>query len=282
MTPDTAGLGGTDSTGRADPPHPALRPEEVRIPMLAPAAVCAQPAQRHGKDEIHLYAFRLADTPASMRGWLASLSPGERTRAARFVQPHHRDRYVIAHGVLREVLARHVDVAPGRLAFEQEPGGKPRLAAAHRSDVTFNLSHSDDCALLAIARHRAIGVDLERIRPDIDPLAIASRFFFGAERAWLEGLPSAARQGAFFRLWVAKEAVLKGDGIGLELPLDRFAVRCDLHERSVSVETHDPDRLAPDWRVAMLPLAPGWCGAVAARGIGWRVVPALGVPVPAP
>ena len=46
-----------------------------------------------------------------------------------------------------------------------------------RAEIRFNLSHSREMALLAVARDVEVGVDIERVRPLQEYAAIAERFF---------------------------------------------------------------------------------------------------------
>jgi len=103
--------------------------------------------------------------------------------------------------MLRLVLGLVSGIEPGRLAFHYGPQGKPMLAGDAGTDLEFNLSHSRDRALIAVARGRRVGIDLEAVRPMADLDAIVERFFSEAERAEFRSVPGPARLGAFFRAW---------------------------------------------------------------------------------
>ena len=93
------------------------------------------------------------------------LSEEEQARASRFVRDMHRRRFVIAHGALRIILAGYVDTEPRVARLRERASTASRRCAdrdAEPSAVEFNLSHSDDLALVAVTRTRAVGVDLER------------------------------------------------------------------------------------------------------------------------
>ena len=69
-------------------------------------------------------------------------------------------------------------------------------------------------ALIAIGACELIGVDVERVRDDID-FVDAGRFVFAApEMAWLTDGNSTRSADRFFRLWTRKEAYLKALGFG--------------------------------------------------------------------
>lgn len=143
----------------------------------------------------------------------ALLSDEERARAARFLRPQDRARYMLAHAGMRRLLGRSVGRDPAGLRFRIEPGGKPALADIE--GLSFNLSHAGGHAALAIAAGFGVGIDLEAVRPIDD--ATMERALSPAERDRLRAMPSAARGQAFFRFWTRKEAVAKGAGQGLAL-----------------------------------------------------------------
>lgn len=221
-------------------------------------------------DAVELWSFSLAGTPPSIAGWRSLLDPDERARADRFAFEHLRIEYTIAHGIMRWLLGRYADTDPASLTFEWGNAGKPGLMGRGAA-LGFNLSHSHGRGLLAVS-DRPVGADLEKARPDVDVLEIAERCFFGDELQSIRSEPPPLLSAAFFRYWVAKEAVLKGEGIGLGFPLDSFEVRFKVDDPSeASIRSHDPARLPSDWIVRMVPSVSGWPAAVAARGADWTV-----------
>jgi 4'-phosphopantetheinyl transferase len=149
----------------------------------------------------------------------ALLSAEERARADRFRFGHDRTRYVNAHGLMREILSNYLHVDAADLRITHAAGGKPGLGEQHRSDVQFNLSHSGQYGALAVSIGPPVGVDVEVVRPDMDWAELADRYFSGRENAWLRTHPPDEAVRWFFRLWVAKEAVLKTRGVGLSAGL---------------------------------------------------------------
>ena len=227
----------------------------------------AEPMAIAGAD-IHVWAFMLGESERIVGAWRELLSDDEKHRADRFVFDRDRNRWIVARGVLRHLLARYCGVAPVAIAFHYASAGKPAIApgVAATARVTFNLAHSRDRALLAVACDREIGVDLEHVRDDFDPLPIARRYFFGAELAAIQAAPSASQRDAFFRHWVAKEAVLKASGAGLSLPLDSFGVTFNSDGSIARVRSTDSAALDDALVVRMLPLEDSWHGGVAASG----------------
>jgi 4'-phosphopantetheinyl transferase len=114
--------------------------------------------------------------------------------------------------------------------------------------LQFNLSHSHDLALIAVAHDQPVGVDVEFIRSDTAVMQIADRFFAARESAALRALPEQQQRRAFFDTWTRKEAWLKARGVGLGGALDQC----------VDEQT--------DWLVQGLSVGPGYSAALAVGG----------------
>lgn len=143
------------------------------------------------------------------------LDASERERAARFVRAEDGRRWTVARAALRHVLAGYLDIAPAELRFAEGSHGKPCLASGGGGE-RFNLSHSGDTALIAVARDREVGVDVELPRRAVDHVEIARRVLPADEAERIAAIEEpAARERAFLRAWVRWEAVLKCRGTGI-------------------------------------------------------------------
>src|SRR5579863_336700 len=116
------------------------------------------------KSPVDLWTVSLA-TPSP-----SHLSEDEIARANRLKFDEDRVRWTRARSALRLILSRYAGDDPARLAFIYSQHGKPALLPF--SDVEFNLSHAGDWALIGVARSVPVGVDIERIRPDIEMAAL--------------------------------------------------------------------------------------------------------------
>jgi 4'-phosphopantetheinyl transferase len=274
-------------TSPATPPAPpAPRLSSATFTALNPEALLtlAGPLALE-LDTVHVWAFELDGTRALVEQCRSYLSIGERQRADRFVFERDRVHHTVAHGVLRHLLGRYCGIRPESLQFSVTAAGKPALArlpgnpaegppgnpAGVPPAIHFNLTHSGGRALLGVSQGRELGIDLEQVRPNIEVLSISRNYFFCSERDAIEGALSVTRDSLFFRYWVAKEAVLKAQGIGLGFPLDQFRVDFLPGDAEARIETFDPGRLDGGWTVRMLPSEAGWLAAVAARGQDWVV-----------
>jgi 4'-phosphopantetheinyl transferase len=212
-------------------------------------------------DAIHVWPLGLDVSAARLATLQAWLHGDERRRADRFRFQRHRDRFVAGRGQLREVLARYLDAAPRTLEFRYGREGKPRLTGER--SLRFNLSHCEDQALLAVARDREVGVDVEWIRPDFECEQIAARFFSPAETAALRASPASARASVFFAIWTRKEAFVKAKGGGLSIPLADFDVSADLSGPVRLLRTAWDPSEARRWTLRTLETLPGFAAALA-------------------
>jgi 4'-phosphopantetheinyl transferase len=247
-------------------PH-AVAPTTRLLPMTAERWTPASPSEPPplAAEAVHVWRVRLWASGGDADSWEV-LSDDERRRAARLVHELHRRRFVAAHAMLRRILAGYTTSAARELEFSTGPHGKPVLVTStggSRGGVEFNLSHSADLALVAVARERPVGVDLERWERTTDHLALATRFFSPTERASLEAL--AARGDdlvhGFFAAWTRKEAYLKARGEG---------VMRGLHHFDVTLAPGEPARLLADrldaaidrWRMRSIEPGEEFSGAI--------------------
>ncbi|HEX2078620.1 MAG TPA: 4'-phosphopantetheinyl transferase superfamily protein [Longimicrobium sp.] len=224
-------------------------------------------------DEVHVWRASLRPDADVLARLEAHLSPDERARAARFHFPQHRTAFVAGRGVQREILGRYTGLPPAALAYREGSHGKPELdGPAAASGIRFNVSNSGDLALYALTLRREIGVDLERLKPMPDGMDIAKRFFSAPENEVFAGLADEVRDLAFFRCWTRKEAYIKAVGEGLSMPLDRFDVSFAPGEPARIVRTRGNPAEAERWTMLSLEPGPGYVGALAVEGGGWRAV----------
>jgi len=194
------------------------------------------------------------------------LAPEERARADRYLFPEDRRKFIVARGVLRSLLGEYLRVPPHAVNFHYRVHGKPCVAPPCANPVLFNLSHSGELALLAFARDREIGVDVERLRPRENLLPLAERFFAATECAMLQGLTGESQLQGFFHCWTRKEAYIKAKGCGLSLPLHRFAVTLRPNEPARLLFADDEIDSGASWGLWNLDPAPGYVGALALEG----------------
>jgi 4'-phosphopantetheinyl transferase len=194
------------SVGGGSPPRGALRPRPWQLEDRPPSPPGDRPLPL-----LLLLDRRDPLAAAQPDTLLATLSIAERQRHAAYRHRADQERFLVARAALRQLLGHWLERSPAAVPIEVGPHGKPRCADAPE----FNLSHSGDLILLAFHGGGAVGVDVERARPDLHWRPIARRVLPPAEAAALAALPAEDQAGAFLRAWCRLEARLKARGEGL-------------------------------------------------------------------
>ncbi|HJT21113.1 MAG TPA: 4'-phosphopantetheinyl transferase superfamily protein [Nitrospira sp.] len=245
----------------------ASRPNPV-ISFISCESLASDVEVRIAAPDIHVWSAGLDAAAPCLDRFHRWLDGAERSRAIRFVQERDRRRYILAHGTLRAVLSRYLGCRPDTLQFEREANGKPFLVVDDtRTRLAFSMTHSDDRMLIAVAREDPIGIDLEQIRPTVPVVKLAERFYRPAESARIRMLPREEQVVQFYRYWVAKEAALKGQGMGLS-SLHDCEVCHSLPTQQTEVRIDTGSAAPAKWRVQWLACGTGWAGAVAFQGEG--------------
>lgn len=217
--------------------------------------------------EVHLWVVPLIISAEKSSYFKSILSLDEQERAERFRKIGDAQRYIAARGSLRSLLGAYLTIKPDRLQFAYGAFGKPRLAGEEPlASMRFSVSHSEDLALFGFARGHKNGVDVERIRPDIDVEDLAARYFSPNELKKLRALPADQQREAFYCGWTRKEAYLKGRGEGLSFPLDRVEVSLTPGEPAMILKASGDRGVSRRWIVQHLSPAPGYIGAAAVEG----------------
>lgn len=174
--------------------------------------------------EIHLWTIDVSQNSRRI-SQNRSLNELEIARANRFKYPELGEKWAFFRQALREILAQHLSQQAKKIEFETNENGKPWLKnSKNEKNIFFNLSHSGSRAIVAVTSLCEIGVDVEKQKKVAELDAIANRFFSQSEQKALASLPSSQRQAAFFRIWTRKEALIKANGLGMSMPLDKFNV----------------------------------------------------------
>jgi 4'-phosphopantetheinyl transferase len=210
---------------------------------------------------VHVWGIRLPASEEDVQAAVPLLGADERARSARLQPGPLRSGFVMAHAALRKILSCYTRKSAGTLAIERSTHGKPGLAD---SAVTFNLSHSGQLALCAIARGAHVGVDVEALQAVPDAAELFARWFSPAEAAKLARIPPATRAAAFLATWTRKEAFLKATGEGLQRPLDSFEVSIPPEPaRLVSVDGRAHDKR---WAMRSIYIWTGYVATIACEG----------------
>jgi 4'-phosphopantetheinyl transferase len=215
-------------------------------------------------DDVQVWLVPLRCAAGVVEHCAGLLSADERERAERFYFERDRRRYMRARAALRAVLGGYLDTDPRDLVFSYGGHGKPALGGRFADTLAFNVSHSEETALIAVGARGDIGVDIEAVRRLDDRDDLAFRMFSTEESSTLRALHEEHRDLAFFTCWTRKEAYVKAVGDGLALPLDRFTVTF-VRGAAPRLTVHDTDGAAK-WLVHSLPPVEGYAAALVTDG----------------
>lgn len=211
---------------------------------------------------IALWLCPLDRSVAESHALARSLSPLEIERADRFGTPALRARWIVGRGTLRGLLGAVLGIDPAAVALRRGTRGRPELAPGAALD--FNVSHTDDVALIGIATGlpstARIGVDIERDDRAVNADGLARKFMTERERAGMAPLDEAARRRRFLQLWTCKEAMSKATGDALSAPFRDIDVALD---ESPHLLDGPPPYLADRWRLVSAEVPAGLIATVA-------------------
>lgn len=169
------------------------------------------------------------------------MSDDELARHQKFVFAKDRERFLLTRGLLRHTLSRyHPSVNPEQWRFTYNEFGKPSIGRQHGPiPLRFNISHSHNMIIIAVANSISIGVDVEWINTQAASESLAEYALSAAEFSELKSKRIRPFAERFFEFWTLKEAYIKACGKGLSIPLDSFSFCIDdVHGISFKQETH--------------------------------------------
>jgi len=200
-----------------------------------------------------------------------NLSVDERARVARFRFTQDRERFIVARALLREILALYLSMAARQLRFGYSAHGKPFLMYPAHKRLRFNVSHSRNIVLVAIAYEREIGVDIEHINADYEYEAIAQTVLSTPEKHVLDRFDGEAKRRAFIQFWTRKEAYIKADGRGVTLPLEHIDTSVPADRVAILDEATGERQVCERWMLRNLAAGPDYAATLATEGRNWQL-----------
>jgi len=205
--------------------------------------------------EVYVQNLRVDD----WRAWDSLLSAEEKAQRDKYYSVGDRQAFTVCRGTLRQRLAAALGRSPQHLRFRKGAYGKPHL---NDDGLSFNVSHSEDLALIAITPLSCVGVDIEFQRPLQEIFELAQRYFSVCEQKALRQLPVSLQREGFFHCWSRKEAFIKAIGMGLSFPLHRFDVSLDPRAPAEILALRDPHYGEQQWTLHTLCVAPSYSAAL--------------------
>ena len=224
----------------------------------------AVPGQLISSSDVHIWRMLLDEHSSHIESIKRNLSTDELLRAEKFYFEKDQNRFIMARGILRIILAGYLGMKPHEIRFEYTPFGKPQVAEKNDNEsIHFNLSQSENVVLYAITLNRNIGIDVERIKDSIDVVQVANRFFSPGEINALKRCNRENLAEIFFQYWTRKEALIKAMGKGVSFPLEQIDVTL------INGKTLSPIKIITsinddsDWHIQDLFPAAGYKAAIA-------------------
>ena len=173
---------------------------------------------------------------------LKLLSREELARLKKITHTKSRERFLAGRSLIRHSLSHYLEISPKNIRIDTSAYGKPYQD--HEQQLFFNLSHTGNQFALAISRIGNVGIDIEWHKPRKQLFSIAKSILTETEQCWFNQLAPTEQTAAFYRLWSLKEAILKADGVGLNLSMNTIGFT-----EQLSVNEW-PDELGPQekWR----------------------------------
>ncbi|HVM89006.1 MAG TPA: 4'-phosphopantetheinyl transferase superfamily protein [Puia sp.] len=141
------------------------------------------------------------------------LSADEIKKASRYYREVDRQRFIVSRMALRLLLSKYADCPAKELIFYENVNKKPFLQNSHNGNVHFNISHSGDIILIAVA-NSDIGVDVEKIDKEFVFAEILEKNFSQEEIDFIKR--SGFYHENFYLLWSRKESLLKATSKGID------------------------------------------------------------------
>ena len=184
---------------------------EITLWQSPPSRLC------FAANELHLWRFELDTTVSASNYFSDILCAEEISRGERLLDVRKKAQFIAARTYLRTILGGYLQIQPNQVKFHYNQYGKPSLSDIHHSSLFFNLSHSGDWGVLAVATKKAVGVDLEYIDPEMNFFQLSHSYFNAQEKLCLDQYPHSRQRRGFYRLWTQKEAMLKFLGSGFSI-----------------------------------------------------------------
>jgi len=156
--------------------------------------------------------------------YLRKMPESIRNKINRYVRWQDRQAGLFGKLLLLKGLTEYGGYSPDCLnSLSYNDFGRPFID----SDIDFNISHSGDYVVCAVADREKVGIDIEKIRP----IVLSDFKNYMTYREWEDIAASDRQYDRFYEHWTMKESVIKAEGRGLSIPLTDIR----LHQRKAAV-----------------------------------------------
>lgn len=183
------------------------------------------------------------------------LSTQETEKFWHYQQETDRQHCLISKAALRMLLGQYLHVEPKLVSFVVGKNKKPELENTFGRNLHFNISHSGNWVLIAIAE-TPLGIDIEKMNASFTWQNLLSFGFNKQEINIIE--QSALPFQSFYQLWTRKESLLKATGKGLVDELSLVPSLDGVHQNPTEIIGS-----VENWQVLSFPVDKNHIGSVA-------------------
>lgn len=166
--------------------------------------------------DINIWVIEFPKLAYALDFYWRTLSTDEKERVLLFKTENLKIKYIIARGVLRDLLSLYLNIPAPDVIFSYNSHGKPKI---DNNSVFFNLSHSKNLALIVFSKAAEVGVDVEFVDSSVDIMSLSSLVMTTEEQAMFNAITEEKKVELFYTNFTRKEAFVKGVGLGLEFDL---------------------------------------------------------------
>jgi 4'-phosphopantetheinyl transferase len=221
-----------------------------------------------------VYRAELPESPLQEHEWL-DLGPAESTHARKMADAERRIEYVRARRLMKWSLSHFLGCPMGHIEISTSSLQKPYLVKPLDPEISgevieFNQSHTDGLWVMAIARDRRVGVDIESLHRKVKPEVFQRMAHPSEWRTW-QSLAEPQQNLSALRTWCQKEALLKGIGLGLARNPRDVLVEVDLEMPVGFYEFVGRPLEENNWKLSLISDTGDHLAIVAAEGFDWLI-----------
>lgn len=220
--------------------------------------------------EIHIYVYDNSVSGLNLNDCLNVLSSDEKKEIEKLKFEKDKNVKGISRFLLRVLLSKYCQQEAGNFNFAKNSFGKIYLADGYSSNIKFNYSHSERLIVFAFALNDDIGIDIEKINPNIEHTEIAQINFSTKEVNYIKKAISQREfVEKFYWIWTRKEALLKALGKGLIEDLKSVEV---INDEVITNLNNETDNRSDKFTITDLYITPFYKSAVAYSGSKREIV----------
>ncbi|WP_459212141.1 4'-phosphopantetheinyl transferase family protein [Aquimarina rhabdastrellae] len=168
--------------------------------------------------DIFITSFREPLEQSCFSTYLSWLPPDLRKKNSQFIRWQDKHAHLLGKLLLDKALRRYQIKNDIWSLIDYTPYKRPYLKI---KEYDFNISHSGDFVICAIGKNMKLGIDIEKNQ---------KRNFNNfrnimTSNQWDEIKNSSCSIKTFYKYWTIKESVIKADGRGFFVPLDKLEVK---------------------------------------------------------